>query len=313
MQNILVVGGAGYIGSMLSRRLVEDGHNVTVLDSFRYGQKSLLDLCYYDNFNVKAGDCRQKEVLQPLVAKADVIIMLAAIVGAEACDLDPFDAQSTNLGAVKDLISFVSKDQKILYPCTNSGYGIGEKGLYCTEETPMRPISLYGKTKTEAEKIILDRGNSISFRLATAFGSSLCMRTELLVNNFVLRALRDKSVVLFESHFKRNYIHVLDVVQAFCLGLSKFDEMQNNAFNVGLSSANLTKLELCELIKKYVDFEIILCENRKDVDQRNYLVSNEKIEKFGFSPNHTIESGIQELIKSYTVNINSYHGKAFGY
>lgn len=311
--NILVVGGAGYIGSILCRELIQAGHSIHVLDNFRCKQKSLLDLCAYSEFSITFGDCRHAPVLRPLIQKVDCVIWLAAVVGAEACDLESFDAQTTNIGAVRDMLPLMSKNQWILYPCTNSGYGIGQNNLSCTEDTPMKPISLYGKTKTEAETMILQRENAISLRLATVFGSSPCMRTELLVNNFVLRAMRDKSIVLFESHFKRNYIHVRDVAQAFLLGIKQFETMKGSPYNVGLSSANVSKYELCQQIKQHIDFEIIQCDNRKDIDQRNYIVSNEKIEKQGFCPVYTLDRGIIELKKSYTISIESYHGKSFGY
>jgi len=229
--------------------------------------------------------------------------MLAAIVGAPRCDANPYDTKTTNVDSVASLVDSISKNQILVYPCTNSGYGIGIEGKHCTEETPLNPISLYGKTKVEAEKYVLQSGN-ISLRLATVFGASPYMRTDLLVNSFVLKALKDRSIVLFESHFKRNYIHVRDVAQAFLMSLSSC--LNCGAFNVGMSDANLSKKELCHKIQEHVDFTIIEQEFQKDLDQRDYIVSNEKIESRGFKPQFTIDDGIVELVKVYTIADDYY-------
>jgi len=282
--NILVIGGCGYIGSILVPELLLNGHKVHVLDNLRYQQRPFLDICHHKEFAITVGDCRDEKIISSLVSSHDVVIMLAAIVGSPQCDAQPFDAMTTNLDAVYLLLRHLSPNQYLLYPCTNSGYGIGKDNVFCTEESPLNPISLYGRTKVKAEKCILERGNAISFRLATVCGSSPCLRTSLLVNNFVLQAYRDAVVVLFESHFKRNYIHVRDVAQAFLLGIEKFNDMKNNIYNVGLSIANLSKRELCEKIKEHLDFVIIEHAFAKDPDQRNYIVSNDKIEKQGFVP-----------------------------
>ena len=303
---ILIVGGCGYIGSVLTPELLKS-HSVTVLDSFRFKQTPHLESCYNPNFNIIEGDCRNSDIVIPLLKKHDVVIHLAAIVGVGACNLSPFDTTSINVGATRMIVDNLSKDQWMLYPCTNSGYGVGQEGIHCTEESPLNPISSYGKTKCEAEKIVLSRENSISFRLATVFGSSPCFRAELLVNDFVRKALFYKTVNLFEPHFKRNYIHIRDVARAFVLGLEKFDQMKSNVYNLGLSSANLSKLELCEVIKKYIDFDIVINEGMKDPDQRNYIVSNEKIERCGFVPMYTLDMGIQELIKTYRITQHSYY------
>lgn len=307
-EKILITGGAGYIGSVLTRELLEQGYSVRVLDKFMYNQNSLLDCCAFENFTVIRGDCRDKETLDAALRGMDIVVHLAALVGAPLCNKDPIAAQTTNYDAVKLLLSLRSKEQKILFPCSNSGYGIGEKGKFCTEETPMRPISLYGRTKVEAEKAIIEDGNGISFRLATVFGVSPRMRTDLLVNDFVNRAMKDGFVVIFEGHFKRNYIHIRDVARAFLHGITNFDKMKDQVYNVGLSEANLSKLELCEAIKKYVPkFTFLESAIGEDPDKRDYIVSNEKIEKTGFKPKYSLDFGIQELTKAYTVLKNPHN------
>ncbi len=238
-----------------------------------------------------------------------MIIPLAAIVGAPACQADQTASRSTNLEAIKLLLELRSPQQKVLYPTTNSGYGIGEKGKFCTEETPLRPISLYGVTKVEAEKAVLDAGNSLTFRLATVFGMSPRMRIDLLVNDFVYRAVNDRTVVVFEGHAKRNYIHVRDVARAFLHGLNNFSTMQGQPYNVGLSDANLSKLELCATIKEHVPgFVYLEAPVGEDPDKRDYIVSNAKIERTGFRPAHCLDDGIQELMKGYTVIRNCRYG-----
>jgi nucleoside-diphosphate-sugar epimerase len=279
---------------------------VTVVDNFMYGQSSLLDCCQYDVFEVIRGDCRDQRIMAPLVSRADVIIPLAAVVGAPACNQDKVSAETTNLDAIKLLCSLASPDQWILFPTTNSGYGIGEKGKLCTEETPLRPISLYGRTKVEAEKVVLDRSNSISFRLATVCGMSQRMRIDLLVNDFVFRAVHDRALIIFEGHFKRNYIHVQDVAQVFLHALERFDGMKGRAYNVGLDDANLSKLELCAEIKKQIpSFVYIEAPIGEDPDKRDYIVSNARILSTGFVPQWSIARAIRELIKGFTIIRNS--------
>lgn len=307
--NILITGGAGYLGSILTPALLEAGHRVTVLDSFMFGQNSLAQLCALTEFDVVRGDARNMSIVKPLVAKADIIIPLAAIVGAPMCDSDTIAATSTNLNAVRDLVGSLSHDQRILMPITNSGYGIGEAGKECTEESPLRPISLYGRTKVEAEKIALDRGNAISFRLATVFGMSPRMRIDLLVNDFVHRAVTDRTVVLFEAHFKRNYIHIRDVARAFLHGIDNFNSMKDLAYNVGLSDANISKSQLCERIRKHVpSFVFLEAAVGEDPDKRDYIVSNARIEQTGFRPQYSLDDGIRELIKGYRMIRNSVYG-----
>lgn len=307
-EKILITGGAGYIGSVLSRVLLDEGYQVRVLDNFRYGQNSLLDCCYHENFSVIRGDCRDKETLNRAIKDIDVIIHLAALVGAPVCKADPVAAQTTNYDAVKLLLSLRAKNQKILFPCTNSGYGIGEKDKFCTEKTLLKPITLYGRTKVDAEKTILEAGNSISFRLATVFGVSPRMRTDLLVNDFVLRSVRDKFVVIFEGHFKRNYLHIRDVSRVFLHGIRNFEKMKGEPYNVGLSDANLSKLELCQAIKKRIpDFTFMESPIGEDPDKRDYIVSNEKIENTGFKPQYSLDFGIQELMRAYTILKNPHN------
>jgi nucleoside-diphosphate-sugar epimerase len=299
--SILITGGAGYLGSVLTPHLLGLGHKVTVLDNFMHRQTPLNHLCADPNFDVVRGDSRDEAKLKPLLAKADIVIPMAAIVGAPACDADKTACISTNRDAVATLAKLSSISQRILIPTTNSGYGVGQKDKFCTEDTPINPISLYGTTKMDAEKIVLDRGNGISFRLATVFGMSPRMRMDLLVNDFVYRAITDRAVVLFEPHFKRNYIHVRDVARAFHHGIDKFDTMkQQGVFNVGLSDANISKMELCEEIKKQLpNFVFEEAAIGEDPDKRDYIVSNERIEGTGYKPTFPLKAGITELIRGY--------------
>ena len=305
MANILVTGGAGYIGSMLSQDLLGLGHNVTVLDNFMYQQSSLGQLCYHPNFRIYRGDVRVESDILPILKQADIIIPLAAYVGAPLCDRDPVGASSTNRDAIFMMMKYLSQEQIVLMPTTNSAYGTGD---YCDETSPLNPISRYAKDKIEVEKVLMEHPNATSFRLATVFGMSPRMRIDLLVNDMTYRAVNDGFVVLFESHFKRNYIHVLDVCQAFTMALEN-KNMRGQIYNIGLSSANVSKRELCDTIKKYVPrFEIVEAEIGKDKDQRNYMVSNEKIEKEGFKPNFDLDMGIQELLKGYAMLKNTKYG-----
>jgi nucleoside-diphosphate-sugar epimerase len=306
--NILITGGAGYIGSVLTPTLLELGHNVHVVDNFLFKQNSLLDCCRYPGFGVTRGDCRSAEVMKPLLAKADVIIPLAALVGMPLCKMDPIGAQTINEDAIRLICSLASKRQRIIIPVTNSGYGIGEKGKFCTEETPLKPISLYGVTKMNAEKAVLDRGNSLSFRLATVFGMSPRMRTDLLVNDFVYRAVMDRAVVIFEGHFKRNYVHIRDVVRVFIHAMQNFEAMQGRPYNVGLEEANLSKLELCQLIQKHVpSFVFLEAPIGEDPDKRDYIVSNQRILSTGYSTEWSLDRGIAELLKGYSILRNSLY------
>jgi nucleoside-diphosphate-sugar epimerase len=299
---ILVTGGAGYIGSVLVPALLRAGHAVTVLDNFMFQQASLAECCGYDTFNVVRGDCRDESLVRTLVAKADVVIPLAALVGAPICKIDPLGAQTINQDAVEMLCRLVSAQQWVLMPVSNSGYGIGEKDKACTEESPLRPISLYGITKVNAEKAVLERENSVTFRLATVFGMSARMRTDLLVNDFTYRAINDRALIVFEGHFKRNYIHIQDVARAFLHALTNFEAMRGKAYNVGLDDANLSKLELCEVIQRHVPgFTFLEAPIGEDPDKRDYIVSNTRILATGFRPEWSLDRGIRELIKGYTI------------
>ncbi len=298
--NILVTGGSGYIGSVMVPELLEQGHQVTVLDNFMYRQNSLAHVCNQASFNIVNGDIRLREIIKPLLDKADIIIPLAAYVGAPICSKDPIGATSVNRDAIKMMLKLLSQDQKILMPTTNSAYGSGDEDNFCTEESELKPISQYAIEKVEIEKELLTHGQAISFRLATVFGMSLKMRIDLLVNDFTYRAVNDRFVVLFESHFKRNYLHVRDVARAFIHGIDNFDAMKGEIYNVGLSDANISKKELCEKIQEYIP-EFIFPEEElgKDPDQRNYIVSNEKIENTGFNTKYSLDDGIRELIKGF--------------
>ncbi|EFK08364.1 RmlD substrate binding domain protein [delta proteobacterium NaphS2] len=301
-QKFLVTGGAGYIGSILVPVLLTRGHQVTVLDSLIHGQYSLLDCCANPNFDFIKGDICDEALMSELLPKYDIIIPLAAIVGSPACKVNPTLTQLVNYDAHMKIVKKTSSSQKVIFPTTNSGYGIGEKDAYCTEESPLRPVSEYGQTKVAVEKALLDKGSAITFRLATVFGISPRMRMDLLVNDFVYRAYKDRSIILFEEHFRRNYIHVRDVADAFLFGVENYEKMKGEPYNVGLSSANLTKRELCEKIRRHVpEFFIHSSPIGEDPDQRDYIVSNEKIEAMGWKPNYDLDMGIQELLKGYKI------------
>lgn len=304
---ILVTGGAGYLGSILVPTLLARGCSVTVVDSFMYGQTSLLDCCADGKFTIVRGDVRDERLMLPLLKKADVIMPLACLVGAPLCAQKPLEARSINLDAIVMLLKHAAKSQRFISPTTNSGYGVGQAGVFCTEETPMNPISLYGVLKVELEQALLAAG-AVSLRLATVCGISPRMRLDLLVNDFTYRAVNDRFVVLFEAHFKRNYIHVRDVARAFCHALDNFDKMQGQPYNVGLSDANLSKMELClEIQKQIPDFCIMEAPVGKDPDQRNYIVSNAKIEATGYRPQVSIQRAIAELIQGYQIIRRNQH------
>lgn len=307
--NILVTGGAGYLGSTMVPELLNAGHKVTVLDNFMFGQNSLAHACHHQNFSVVRGDIRQENVMLPLMKKADIIIPLAALVGAPLCAKDPVGASTVNHDAILMMLKNMSKDQRILMPTTNSAYGTGDENNFCTEESPLRPISQYAIEKLEIEMQVMQQPNAISFRLATVFGMSPRMRIDLLVNDFTYRAVYDRFVVLFEAHFKRNYLHVRDVTRVFMHGIDNFDGMKGQIYNVGLSDANVSKMELCMAIKKQIpDFVFPEAAVGKDPDQRNYIVSNAKIEATGFKPAHSLDMGIADLIKGYTMIKNTRYG-----
>jgi nucleoside-diphosphate-sugar epimerase len=309
MENILVTGGAGYIGSILTENLLELGFYVTVVDNFMYKQASLNHLCHNSRFNIVNGDIRNEKVIAPLMKKADTIIPLAALVGAPLCNKDTVGADTTNKEAIYTMLKHKSKGQRIIMPTTNSAYGSGDENNFCTEESPLNPISKYAIDKVLVEKALMEHQNVISYRLATVFGMSPRMRTDLLVNDLTYRAVNDGYVIIFEGHFKRNYIHVRDVCDAFLHAIYNFDDMKDQIYNVGLSTANVSKLELCEIIKKFVpEFTIVEGEIKKDPDQRNYIVSNAKLEATGFEPMFTLEHGVVELLKGYRMIKNNIYG-----
>lgn len=302
MSKILVTGGAGYIGSVLVPMLLEEGHEVTVIDNFYYNQPTLLDQCLNQRFQIVRGDVRDRELMKRLMEGKDFIIPLAAMVGFPLCKRDEIAAQTINYDAVKMITELRDEEQKIIYPCTNSGYGVGQGDRFCTEDTPMNPISLYGVTKSNAEKAVLESGNSLTFRFATVFGASPRMRIDLLVNDFVYRAVFDRTAVIFQGAFKRNYIHIRDAAGAFVFAINHFEEMKGKPYNCGLSSANLSKVELCEKIKEHIpDFVYLEAAVGEDPDKRDYIVSNERLEGCGWKPKYTLDDGIEELIKVYTI------------
>jgi nucleoside-diphosphate-sugar epimerase len=306
---ILVTGGAGYLGSTMVPDLLDAGHKVTVLDNFMFKQASLNHCCYNPNFEVIKGDIREPTTIKPLLKEADVVIPLAALVGAPLCSIDPIGATTINHDAIRLMLNFISKDQIILMPTTNSAYGTGDKNNFCNEKSTLRPISQYAIEKVGIEKKLMEHPNSISLRLATVFGMSPRMRIDLLVNEFTYRAVYDRFVVLYESHFKRNYIHVRDVSRVFQHALNNHKIMKGEIYNVGLSDANVSKKMLCEHIQQQLtDFIFIEAPIGKDPDQRNYIVSNEKIEGTGFKPLHSLDIGIKDLIKGYTMLRNSKYG-----
>lgn len=299
--NFLITGGAGYIGSKLSTELVNLGHNITVIDNLMFSKNSLNHLFAYDNFKFVKGDVTDKKIISKYIKKKHFVIPLAALVGAPLCDKYKKKAVDTNLNAIKLILKNIKSNQKIIYPTTNSGYGIGKQNRYCDEDTPLNPISLYGRTKSDAEKLIRKFENSICFRLATVFGYSYRMRTDLLVNNLTFEAFMSKRLLIFQPHFRRNYIHINDVIGAFLFSIKNFKKMRGNVYNLGLSSANLTKLQLAKKIKKQLPkTKIIIISNKKDPDKRDYFVSNKKIEKIGFKATYNLDYGINELINVFT-------------
>ncbi len=306
---IVITGAAGYVGSILVPELLAAGYRVVALDTFARNDAALASCCADPNFEPVRGDARDEQLVRRLCATADYVIPLAALVGAPLCKQDPLNATTTNRDAVVMLTKLLSKDQRIIFPTTNSGYGIGQKGQHCTEETALNPISLYGTTKVEAEGAVLDRGSGVSLRLATVFGMAPRVRLDLLVNDFTYRAVTDRAVVVFEGDFKRNYVHVRDVASAFLHVIRNYDRMQANAYNVGLSDANLSKIELCAQIQQIVpDFTYLLSPIGEDPDKRDYIVSNAKIEATGWRAQRSIASGIRELVNGYRMIRNSRFG-----
>jgi nucleoside-diphosphate-sugar epimerase len=305
MKKVLVTGGAGYIGSLLVDRLLNDGYYVRVLDSLYFKQNSLDSFCYHENFEFIHGDVRDKETLSLSLRDMDFIFPLACLVGAPLCDKFPEEAQSVNYDSIELLISLLESNQKIIYPTTNSGYGTQSGEQYCTEDTPLEPISLYGRTKVESEKIILNYKNSVTLRLATVFGSSFRTRFDLLVNDFTFKAVTENKLVIYEGHFKRNFIHIRDAIDCFIFTIENYESMKGNCFNLGLDEANISKIDLAELIKEEIPtLEIITDEFAKDPDKRNYIVSNDKIKSKGFEAKRSLRDGIKEMVKVTKMTIN---------
>lgn len=302
---ILITGGAGYIGSVLTEALLNNGYTVIVIDNLKFNQLSLLHYVSHPNFKFVYGDVKDKTLLKRLVDECEIIIPLAAIVGFPACESDPAEAYEINYQQIKNIVDWIKgTHKKIIYPNTNSGYGVAQNDLFCDESSPLNPISIYGKTKVDAEQYIINSGNGICFRLATVFGVSPRMRIDLLVNDFTYKALTDNYIVIFEKNFKRNFIHVKDVASAFLFMIKNYERHNNQVFNVGLSSANLSKAELLERIQCQVNnFSVMYDEYYKDPDKRNYIVSNKKIENTGWEPSWTIDMGVAELVNAYQMII----------
>lgn len=306
MDCVLVTGGAGYIGSVLCEHLLKASYRVIVLDNLMYGQHSLFHLCSYPNFEFIRGDVRDENVICRYIKEADILIPLAAIVGAPACDKDPQLAKSVNLEAIRTINRLRSANQLVIFPNTNSGYGTRSGEVYCTEDTPLEPISLYGQTKVQAEAELLEKPNVISLRLATVFGMSPRLRLDLLVNHFVYAAITDGYIVIFEKDFKRNYIHIRDVADCFIFCIENAQEMVGKPYNVGLDSANLSKEELALKVKQYIpNFYIHFSEVGRDPDKRNYLVSNERLRRMGFEAKRSLDEGIKELLKGIRMLMRS--------
>lgn len=307
--DILVTGGAGYLGSTMVPALLAAGHRVTVLDNFLFRQTSLNHVCHDPKFSVVKGDIRIESTIAPLLKKADIVIPLAALVGAPMCNADPVGAQTINHDAIVAMLKKLSPAQRVLMPTTNSAYGSGDKDNFCTEDSPLRPISTYAKDKVAVEDQLMQRANAVSFRLATVFGMSPRMRLDLLVNDFCYRAVNDRFVVLFEGDFKRNYVHVRDIARVFLHGIDHFERMKGQIYNVGLSEANVSKRELCQHIQAQLpDFVFMDAPLGKDPDQRNYVVSNAKLEATGFRTATSLDAGIAELIKGYAMIKNTRFG-----
>lgn len=301
MSKILITGGAGYIGSMLCTKLLELGHQVTTVDLLKYDKSSLNHLYFYKNFKLITDDIRKKSLMKKLINKNEFIIPLAALVGAPLCEKFKKEAISTNKDSISMMCEIMTKKNKIIYLTSNSGYGVGEKNKFCDEDSPLKPISLYGRTKCEAEDLVkVKADNYVCFRLATVFGFSYRMRSDLLVNNFVSTAIKKNKLTLFEPHFRRNFIHVRDVVEAIIYTIKNFNKLKSNVYNLGLSSANITKIMLAKKIKKqHKKLKIQINNNKKDPDKRDYFVSNKKIEKKGFKAKISLDDGISELLQNF--------------
>ena len=302
MKNILVTGAAGYIGTMLCTELVSKGYSVTAVDKLKYDKNSLCHLFFNKNFKFIKEDVTKLNVMKKIIKGRDFIIPLEGLVGAPLCEKKKKEAIKINVKAIELIVKLAKKNQKIIYPTSNSGYGIGQKSKFCDENSPLNPISLYGRTKAQAEKIVMQHNNFVAFRLATIFGYSYRMRTDLIVNNFVEKAVKTKRLDIFEPKFRRNFVHIKDVVKAFIFAIENFKKVRNNIFNLGLSSANITKIQLAQKIKKNLkNTKIVVNKFKSDPDKRDYFVSNKKIEKAGFKAKITLEEGIEELANIFSI------------
>jgi nucleoside-diphosphate-sugar epimerase len=299
-RHVLITGGAGYIGSILTEHLLRQGDKVTAVDTLMYGDHCLFQFCENPNYEFIRGDARDERIIRDLVPQADVIVPLAAIVGAPACALDPELAKTTNFDSVMLVNRLRSKNQLVIYPNTNSGYGIQTEEDFCTEDSPLSPISVYGRTKVDAEMALLDSENTITFRLATVFGTSSRMRIDLLVNHFTFAAVTERYLVIFEKDFKRNYIHIRDVADCFIYAMENSEKMRGRPYNLGLDDANLSKEQLALKIKEHVaNFYIHFAPIGEDPDKRDYIVSNQRLREAGFEAQRGLDAGIEELIKAY--------------
>jgi len=301
MKKILITGAAGYIGSMLCTELVSKGYHVTAVDKLKYDKNSLCHLFFKKNFKFIKDDVTKPNLIKKIIKNQDFIIPLAGLVGAPLCEKRKKEAVKINVNAIKLIMKFIKKKQKLIYPTSNSGYGIGQKSKFCDENSALNPISLYGRTKAQAEKIVMEHSNFVAFRLATVFGYSYRMRTDLIVNNFVEKAVKTKRLDIFEPKFRRNFIHIKDIIRAFIFTIENFKKLKNNIYNLGLSSANITKIQLAKKIKKNLkNTKIVVNKTKTDPDKRDYFVSNKKIEKAGFKANISLDDGINELANIFT-------------
>ena len=303
MSKILVTGACGYIGSVLCEQLIEAGHEVIAIDNLEHSQATLLHLFHTGKLKFIHGDVTNDAFLETTLKKEkyDFIIPLAAVVGFPLSEFKPEYSSMVNVEQICSILAYMRKGTRIIFPNTNSGYGMTDGKSECTEESPLNPSSVYGRTKCQAERIITENcSNYVVFRLATVFGLSPKMRTDLLVNDFVWRAVHDKSLVLFERKFIRNFVHIRDVGRAFIYAIDNWDRMKNNVYNLGHPRFNITKLKLAEMIKKEVpELVIVIHEGKQDPDKRNYIVSNDKVLKAGFKFEYQLDRGIYELIKGY--------------